>query len=304
MADFAFNLKGNLLLNTEKYQPAKSGVTENLTVQCLTCNMNETYYMALQATDNHYNKGRISNVVQLHFNDANIPPIGKKTTSSPIDKETTSTTSSPDLIKASTTDFTTTIAENTTIITENQTKDGIFIEKNIFIIAVSSLGALILIIIIVNIIICCCCCKRQHTEKPKKLSKKASLQPPHNLNIAYKDGSESSLNDEQVASNSLSTLAAQSFIYSNSDGKDSLDKRFSYHTDRSLRNKMESQSKRNDLGFKLVQPMPAYATSSLSRFVARQRDADEDEMPQNKSNTIELSKVHADDTRIYSLGQV
>lgn len=291
MTDFAFNLKENLLLDTGNYQPAKNGVTENLNVQCLMCNVNTTYYIALQATDNHCNKGRVSNIVQLYFND--FPSI---------DKENIITTSPPDLIKDSTFDFTTiTIAENMTIITENHTKDGIFIEKNIFIIAVSSLGILILIIIILNIIICCCCCKKQQSDKPKKLSKEASLRPPHNLNIAYKHGSESSLNDEQVATNSLSTLAAQSFVYSNTDEQNSLE-RYSYHTDRSLRNKMESQSKRNDLGFKLVQPMPAYATSSLSRFVAKHRG--EHELSQNKPNTIEASRLHADDTHIYSLGQV
>ena len=299
MTDFAFNLKENIMLDTEGYQPANSGAIENLTVQCPSCDNNTTYYMALQAIDNKYNKGRVSNIVQIQFNEANIPSINEDE----ISTETIhiSTANFSDLTQVPTENITST--DFTTAITENQTKDGIFIERNTFILVVSSLGVLILIIIILNIIICCYCYKKQHSEKSKKISKKASLQPPYNLNIAYKNGSESSLKDEQTVSNSLSTLVNQSNVYTSSEGSDTMDKRYSYHTDRSLRSKMESHNKRNDLGFKLVQPVPAYTTTSLSHFIAKQRDLDDD-VAQPQQNTIQLAKLDTDDTHIYPLGQV
>lgn len=293
-------MKENVVLETGE-QPAISRTNENIRIKCPLTSYSVTYYVALLATDDNDNAGKVSNIIQIPFKEYYFPSndsIDTSTKTSNSDDITTISDSTEISTENVTPTDSTTMPDKDTTVIINQTIDGILIEKKTFIIATSSLGVLIFILIILIIILCCCCCKKRYSEKPKQLSKKSSLRPPYNLNISYKRGSETSLEDN-VVSHSSSSLVDQQTTYSGSDGRP--EKRYSYHTGQSLKNKMEVENAKDDLGFKLVKPMPLYATSSLSRFETRHLEMDNKEMSSNvRSDSIQLSE----DTHIYPLGQV
>lgn len=296
LMDITFNVKENVLLQIDNYMPSDSGSNENVTVGCPLSNDNKTYYIALRAMDNNNNQGTISNIVQVYFKEAYLPPIdGFETSTISIDFPTSFSTEES-------INFTSSDDNNTTAVLKPETKDGIFIEKRIIIISASSFVAFILILIIFNLIVCCCCVRKKETKESKKISRKDSLRPPYNINVAYKRGSGTSFEEENLNSNSLNALVHPNSIYSSSDETSLQGKRYSYHTTNSLKNKTNTQNRKNDLGFKIVEPMSAYATSSLTRFAAQYNKPD----TENQTNAMPLQELsnNGGDTRVYSLGQV
>lgn len=313
LLDFTFNEKENILLIQPGFFPAESGVLQSLEFQFLQSNKNATYYIGALATDEIGNKAKVSNIVQIHFTDVEVTVIDNLTTSSEnTNYNQTSTSHSTDInsnteVTNNATDFETTesIMEDNINITGSKVKDGIFIERKTAIIAFSTVGAIILLLIIINIIVCCCCfMKKKKSNKPKKLSRKASLRPPYNLNIAYRRGSESSLDGETRVGNSLRTSVDQSSNYSNLQGGIQSEQRYAYHTNKSLMNKEGNQGRKNELGFKVVQAMPAYASSSLSRFVSRDTELDKGFEPEDKGLNIAHKSTNRGDAHMYPLGTV
>lgn len=311
LLQFTFIDNNNDLLNIDEYVPAPYGSIETLKVQCPWSSYNATYYVALLTKDAYGNEAEVSNIVQVHFKEAQIP-LDDKTTSGDYSNDSSTTVSfiSTESNNSTTTEITssavTVTDKNSTDASKTENPEGIFIEKNNAIIIFSTCGVVVILIIVINIIVCICCFKmkkKDEGENPKKLSRKASLRPPYNLNIAYSRGSLSSLDRENETYNSTTMLGNHDRYYSNSPNNSMQgEQRYSYHTNKSL-SKASGQGVRNELGFNVVRPMIAYATSSLSRFASK-RNEQEDE-PSNAASLAQTGKINNScDAEIYPLGSV
>lgn len=193
------------------------------------------------------------------------------------------------------------------VVSESTTNESEKPETNImfdirYIIVISATGGILLVIIIVNIIVCCCCIKKnKHNPEKKKLCRDTALRPPHNLNIAYQDDSKSQTdNDVGVP---MSNLEHRN-TYPESTSRNNTRQRYTYHTDKSLRTAEKSPTN-SQLGFRLVQTLPAYATSSLSQFTAKLNDLDSETESESRPTVPLSQKVsNLDEAHIYSLGVV
>ncbi|GFT16928.1 calcium-activated chloride channel regulator 2 [Nephila pilipes] len=288
LSDLYFNGEENFIIETSNtLNPNVSGDTEVYEFYFPEIRDTVVYYIALRAVDGNNNTGDISNVVQIYLNQSNkvitdkpIRPT-ESTKIIPTDKSTsaeipTITNNSTDTTFQTSDDYeisSSTKENNSTVSPLPIESDEFFDKKTI--IVLSSAGGILLLIIIINIIICCCYIKkRRRSPESKKLSRKASLRPPYNINIAYQEES----NCSRV---STSTLADQNEYTQPQVRNKTSSPSYSYHTSKSIEDKARKDSR--ELGFKLVQAQPAYATSSLSRYNARLQEVDSESETEFKS---------------------
>ncbi|GFV24608.1 calcium-activated chloride channel regulator 1 [Trichonephila clavipes] len=310
LSDLYFNGEENLMMETaSSLSPNVSGDTELNEFYFPEIYGSEVYYVALRAADANNNTGGISNIVQIFLNQSNTVITDKTISSTESTKPTfpeiqTTNNSTDGTVQTSDAyEITSTINENKSTVPP-QPKDNyeFFDEKTIIIL--SSAGGILLLIIIINIIICCCYIKkRERSTGSKKISRKASLRPPYNINIAYQNESNSSGNTDNLTRISTSTLADPN-EYSQPQARNKTSSpSYSYHTSRSIEAKARKDSR--ELGFKLVQTHPAYATSSLSHYSARLREVDTESETEFKSPVPQpQTPTITKDAHIYPLGVV
>ncbi|XP_054712372.1 calcium-activated chloride channel regulator 4A-like [Uloborus diversus] len=262
LLEIAFEEEGKQLESISERVPLPAGETE--TFATTFPNIAGNVFVALRARDEKQNVAMVSNIVQLHIKEDTI------TTSAifKTDINTFSTAPTSDFESTfNTTEEITDVTESSTEITDSPTTNTSlnmddYVKKSFVIIVVGSVaGGILLLIIVINVIVYYCCLKKYKKSKPpRNLPRKASLRPPYNLNVAYRD-SKSSFDTEHDPDESINSLPDQN-MYPDPRARSS-QRRYSYHTSRSLLEQKRSAEK--DLGFKLVQTMPAYATTSLSR---------------------------------------
>ncbi|GBM38617.1 Calcium-activated chloride channel regulator 1 [Araneus ventricosus] len=312
LSDLYFNEDENLLPpDNAAINPNTTGGEESVLFQFPKTNKNEIYYVALRAVDENNNKGDISNIIQVYFNLSEKETTVKSTGSTDAIKLASSDPTSPDTVNVTdditvpTTDVSEidSTSDGNTTISPPASKDDEFFDKKTIII-LSSTGGILLLIIIINVIICCCCIKKiKRSPKPRKLSRKDSLQPPYNINIAYREGDRhSSSNSDNFMGVSTSTLADPSEYTAPEARTKPSQRKYSYHTDKSLQNKAKKDS---ELGFKLVQTLPTYAASPPSRYAARSREPDTESETEYKSAIPQpQAPSGVKDAQIYPLGVV
>ncbi|GIY39888.1 calcium-activated chloride channel regulator 2 [Caerostris darwini] len=313
LSNLYFNEEGNFLLKPDNaLNPNASGSTEQLAIPFPDIFDSAVYYVVVRAIDTNKNTGDVSNIVQVYFNPSQKKITTKPTSSTKVTKVGSTDNPTTSEINTDVTDIATTeetaqtsegdeisstIYENNTTISPQIKDDKLFDEK--FIIVLSSAGGILLLIIIINIIICCCYIKKiKKLPMEKKSSRKNSLRPPYNLNIAYQEEPNSSTSTDNYTRASVSTIVDQNEYSVLQTRPKITPKRYSYHTSRSLEEKEEQ--KNSELGFKLVKTQPsAYATTSLSQYNARRRDSDSESETEFKSAVPQPQTPSAKEYEIY-----
>ncbi|GFQ91821.1 calcium-activated chloride channel regulator 2 [Trichonephila clavata] len=310
LSDLYFNGEENSIFETASaLSPNVSGDTELYEFYFPEAYNSEVYYVALRAVDVHNNTGGISNIVQIYLNQSNTV-ITDKTVSStestkptPPEIQTTNNSTDGTVQTSDANEITSTINDNiSTVSPQPKDKEEFFDEKTIIIL--SSAGGILLLIIIIDIIICCCYIKkRKRSSGSKKLSRKESLRPPYNMNIAYQEDSNSSGNTDNFTRVSTSTLADPNEYTQPQTRNKTSSPSYSYHTSRSIEDKARKDSR--ELGFKLVQTHPAYANSSLSHYNARLREVDTESETEFKSPVPQpQTPTSIKGAQVYPLGVV
>ncbi|KAG8194508.1 hypothetical protein JTE90_013260 [Oedothorax gibbosus] len=266
--------------------PIEAGTKEIFEFHFPKINNGSLIYVALRAVDSNNNKGYISNIIQVYFNHSQI---FETTSTAASSLGSTDSSILPEQANHTTENSNVTHTENpvsletTTSETETPDTDILFDKK--FIIVLSTSGGILLAIIFVNILVCCLCIKKRKQQQPdkKKLCKNMSLRPPHNLNIAYQDETNS-----QTDNNAEILNLQDESPYNKFSERNKARERYTYHTNKSLQNAEKSPTN-SELGFRVVQTLPAYATSSLTRFTVKLNNLDAENEPVTKSST-ELSQ--------------
>ncbi|XP_035214195.1 uncharacterized protein LOC118187988 isoform X1 [Stegodyphus dumicola] len=315
LLELPFKSEGNVLTSNSVI-PTTSGSPENFKFYFPTNSRNMTYYVALRAIDDSNNNGPVSNIVQIYLK-------ASQTKVTEVETSTTAITQSPEVVEISTSNETSTPVnstetalslgttanftdddDNSTVTTDQSLCENCLSKNFVITVTTGAGGSLLLLIIVINIIVCCCCIRNKHSKQPERLSKKASMRHPYNLNVVFKRESQSSFQSDDDFGASVSRLDDQN-VYSRPHDSSNSATRYSYHTSKSLQNKENSNTLNDELGFRLVAAMPPYATSSLSRYAAKLKSNHRDSETEPKSSLAQpqepLTMINAE---VYPLGEV
>ncbi|XP_042908209.1 calcium-activated chloride channel regulator 1 isoform X1 [Parasteatoda tepidariorum] len=300
LMDMYFDSEETVTLKTTQ-TPQNSGRKEIFQFKFPRNDDDALYYVALRAKDASGNRAKISNTVQVFMKGTKviIPEVstGVTVTNNESVTDDVNVTSTEDM--HSSTVFLISSTPDTK--TDRSWKEILSDTK--FIIILSSAGGILLLFILINIIICCCFMRKK--KDPKTISKKNSLRPPYNMNIAYNMNLARNQESQSIDQSETDlSVSLRNFTdinqYSTNEGYD-VSPRYSYHTSKSIADKTISQSN-TELGFKLVDTLPVNTTRSLARF-ARIFNENGEELnspvaePQKPSNSN-------DNPIVYSLGRV
>ncbi|KFM65684.1 Calcium-activated chloride channel regulator 2, partial [Stegodyphus mimosarum] len=314
LLDFPFNSEGNVLTSSS-LTPTTSGSPENIKFSFPQNSRSMTYYVALRAKDDSNNNGPVSNIVQVYLK-------ASQTKVTEVEISTTAITQSPEVVEISTINETSTPVnstettvnlgttanftddDNSTVTTDQSLCENCLSKNFVITITTGAGGGILLLIMMINIIVCCYCLRNRHSKEPGRLSNKASMRSPYNLNVAFKRESQSSFQSDDDFGASVSRLDDQN-VYSKPHDSSNSATRYSYHTSKSLQNKENSQTLNDELGFRLVAAMPPYATSSLSRYAAKLNSNHRDSGTEPKSSLAQPQEPSTMiNAEVYPLGEV